>query len=239
MVYFSNLEPFDFHDECDRGAMLIRIAKFAEAGVGRPDLAAAFGVGRSTIQRAVNRLRRSGEASFHVPRRGRGPSVLSGEMKAEANRLLASGLSGAAVARQLGVATATLNYNRRKGWIGEGLPASQRPAAVCGSGRGGPAGCCSVAGGGRGDGRRVCGCGGPRCPGGSRPGGPDGPWGAEHGRSDAGVDGLSAADPAAICGTASGGCRWRRAGRAADAAEGGTAEPGAGVSVAAEGLSTG
>ena len=130
MVYFSNLEPFDFHDECDRGAMLIRIAKFAEAGVGRPDLAAAFGVGRSTIQRAVNRLRRSGEASFHVPRRGRGPSVLSGEMKAEANRLLASGLSGAAVARQLGVATATLNYNRRKGWIGEGLPASQRSAAA-------------------------------------------------------------------------------------------------------------
>ena len=48
MVCFANLEPFDFHDEGDRVAMLMRIAKFAEAGVGRPDLAAAFGVGRST-----------------------------------------------------------------------------------------------------------------------------------------------------------------------------------------------
>ena len=125
VVYFSNLEPFDFHDEGDRGAMLLRLAKFAQAGVRRPDLEAAFGVGRSTVQRSVNRLRRVGEASFLAPRRGRGPSVLDAEMVAEANRLLASGLSGAAVARQLGVATATLNYNRRKGFVGEGLPASE------------------------------------------------------------------------------------------------------------------
>ncbi len=30
LVYFSNLEPFDFHDECDRRAILLLTAKLTE-----------------------------------------------------------------------------------------------------------------------------------------------------------------------------------------------------------------
>ena len=62
--YFSNLEPFDFHADDQREAKLLRIAKFAESGVRREDLIEALGVSRSTVQRAVNQLRRDGEASF-------------------------------------------------------------------------------------------------------------------------------------------------------------------------------
>ena len=119
-VYFSNLEPFDSHDVSDRRAMLLRIARFAEHGVRRRDLEAAFGVNRSTVQRAVNRLRRAGEADFFVRPRGRGRSAIDAETAQEAERLLASGLSGRAVARQLGIRPSTFSLNRRAGVIGGG-----------------------------------------------------------------------------------------------------------------------
>ena len=116
--YFSNLEPFDFHADDQREARLLRIAKFAESGVRRSDLVEALGVSRSTVQRAVNQLRRDGEASFFAPRRGRGPSVIDAAMARTVNRLLASGLSGAAVARAVGISSQTLNNNRRAGGVG-------------------------------------------------------------------------------------------------------------------------
>ena len=121
--YFSNLEPFDFHADDQREAKLLRIAKFAESGVRRSDLVEALGVSRSTVQRAVNQLRRDGEASFFAPRRGRGPSVIDAAMARTVNRLLASGLSGAAVAREVGISSQTLNNNRRAGVVGGGKPA--------------------------------------------------------------------------------------------------------------------
>ena len=89
-VYFSNMEPFDFHDEDNRPAMLLRAARLAESGVRRTDIEAAFGLGRSTLKRAVNKLRSRGEAAFHEPRRGRGTSVITGEAADAANRLLAT-----------------------------------------------------------------------------------------------------------------------------------------------------
>ena len=121
--YFSNLEPFDFHADDQREARLLRIAKFAESGVRRSDLVEALGVSRSTVQRAVNQLRRDGEASFFAPRRGRGPSVIDAAMARTVNRLLVSGLSGAAVAREVGISSQTLNNNRRAGGVGGGKPA--------------------------------------------------------------------------------------------------------------------
>ena len=126
IYYFSNLEVCDLHDEGDRGAMLLRAAKFAESGVRRKDLQEALGISRSTLKRAVNKLRSEGEASFHEPRRGRGASVMVGETAETANRLLASGMSGAAVARELGLSKATVNYGRRKGIIGNGPPDARR-----------------------------------------------------------------------------------------------------------------
>ena len=129
VVYFSNLEPFDSHAISVRRAMLLRVARFAEHGVRRVALQAAFGVGRSTVQRAVNRYRGCGEAGFHAPRRGRSGSVIDARMAVEANRLLASGLSGSAVARRLGIAVRTLNDNRRRGVVGDGAGGASASAS--------------------------------------------------------------------------------------------------------------
>ena len=45
----SNLQLVDFHLEQDRDAMLLRLAKFAEAGVDRRLLRKLFKVSRSTL----------------------------------------------------------------------------------------------------------------------------------------------------------------------------------------------
>ncbi len=127
MTYFHNLQPFDFHDVADRGPMLLRAARFVESGVRRADIQAAFGISRSTLKRAVRKLRERGEASFHKPRRERGTSVITGARKARAERLLASGMGGAALARELGVPTSTVYYNLHKGFIGDGRPVDTRP----------------------------------------------------------------------------------------------------------------
>ena len=51
MAYYSNLEPSDSRDAADRRAMLLRVARLARHNVRRADPQAAFGIGRSTIQR--------------------------------------------------------------------------------------------------------------------------------------------------------------------------------------------
>ena len=130
IVYFTNMDPFDFHDAEDRGALLLRAARLAESGVRRADLQAAFGLGRSTLQRAVTRLRQEGEAGFQQMRPGRRAGVLVGERQAEATRLLAEGRSGAEVARRLGVDVSTLNYHRRQGRLGAKAPRPGRSASV-------------------------------------------------------------------------------------------------------------
>ena len=132
-VYFSNLAPFDSHEVSDDRARLLRIARFAEHGVLRRDLVAAFGVNRSTVQRAVNQLRRQGEAGFLTPRRGRGPSAIDAATAREAERLLASGLSGRAVARKLGIRPSTFSLNRRSGVIRGGTPGRAGPAQATAS----------------------------------------------------------------------------------------------------------
>ena len=130
MTYFHNLQPFDFHDVADRGPMLLRAARFVESGVRRADIQAAFGISRSTLKRAVNKLREKGEASFHKPRRERGTSVITGAKKERAERLLASGMGGAALARELGVPTSTVYYNLHKGFIGGTVDTKPEPEAL-------------------------------------------------------------------------------------------------------------
>ena len=77
-TYFSNLVPFDSHAADDRAAMLMRIGRLAAVSEVSPQrLADAFGVSRSTVQRARRRYLDGGEAAFLKPRRGRGPSVFT------------------------------------------------------------------------------------------------------------------------------------------------------------------
>lgn len=133
-TYFSNLVPFDSHAADDRAAMLLRIGRLAAVSAISPqDLADAFGISRATVQRARRRYLAEGEAGFLKPRRGRGPSVFTPELAEKATALLASGMSGSAVARVLGVSAPSVNKWRRQGLIGnaevDGEPASSAAAA--------------------------------------------------------------------------------------------------------------
>ena len=69
----------------------------------------------------------AGEAPFLAPRRGRGPSVFTPELAAEATALLEGSMSGSGVARVLGVSVASVNNWRRQGLIG--MPADASDAS--------------------------------------------------------------------------------------------------------------
>ena len=116
--YFFNLEPFDCHPADDRRAMLLRAAKLhVVSGVHQADIMRAFAISRPTVARAVKRYRDGGEDAFFEPRRGRGRTVVDAEMADKAAALLASGMSGSACARHLGIPASTFNENRRAGVI--------------------------------------------------------------------------------------------------------------------------
>ena len=122
--YFFNLEPFDCHPADDRRAMLLRAAKLhVVSGVRQADIMAAFNISRPTLARAVKRYREYGEDAFFEPRRRRGRTVVDAQMAAKAAALLASGMSGSACARHLGIPPTTFNENRRAGVIAVPAPA--------------------------------------------------------------------------------------------------------------------
>ena len=54
--YYSNLEPFDFHPVGERNAMQMRIGRFGAINrIKAGDLMEAFGVSRSSVERARKR----------------------------------------------------------------------------------------------------------------------------------------------------------------------------------------
>ena len=114
--YFFNLQPFDCHPADDRRATLLRAARLhVVSGVRQADIMCAFDISRPTVARAVKRYRERGEDAFFEPRRGRGRTVVDAEMADKAAILLASGISGSACARQLGIPVSTFHENRHAG----------------------------------------------------------------------------------------------------------------------------
>ena len=102
--YFINLEPFDCHPADDRRAMLLRAAKLhVVSSVRQADIMGAFDISRPTVARAVRRYRKHGEDAFFEPLRRHGRTVVDSQMADQAAKLLASGMSGSACARQLGI----------------------------------------------------------------------------------------------------------------------------------------
>ena len=81
-----------------------------------------MGAFNMTLARAGNATV-SGEDAFFEPRRRRGRTVVDAQMAAKAAALLASGMSGSACARHLGIPPTTFNENRRAGVIAAPAPA--------------------------------------------------------------------------------------------------------------------
>ena len=125
-TYFDCLLPIDRHREDDKSARNLRISKFAVEGrVTHTEIAQAFGIRRETVTHLAKKYRTEGEASFFATPRTRGRVTVNAQIAQQATELLAQGLSGRAVARQLGIAPSTFSEHCRAGIIKR--PA--RPAA--------------------------------------------------------------------------------------------------------------
>jgi len=116
VVYFNGSMPVFVHEELDVASFRMITAQFCVNGnATQADIARAFGVAKISLKRAVKRYRAEGPKGFYVPRKGRGPAVLTATVLAEAQQLLDDGLEPSAVADRLGVKPDTLSKAVRAG----------------------------------------------------------------------------------------------------------------------------
>lgn len=116
VTYFNGSMPLFSHRETDVASFHMIIAQFYLNGhVKQADLCRAFGVTAISVKRAVKLHREQGVKGFFVPRKGRGPAVLTPSVMTQAQALLDGGMVSEAVADQLGIKRDTLGKAVRAG----------------------------------------------------------------------------------------------------------------------------
>jgi hypothetical protein len=125
-IYFCGVNPVFGHAESDRRAFRMFTAQLVCQGACRQvDVVRAFGVSKNSVIRSVDAYRAGGVAAFYARRAGRGASVLTPEVTAQAQQLLEAGLSPREVADQLGLKCDTLRKAIQQGRLTK--PAPQKP----------------------------------------------------------------------------------------------------------------
>jgi transposase len=109
-TYFLGRFPIYSHRVDDQRMFRLTIAQLIEAGACRQtEVINAFGVSKSSVIRAQNKLRKDGFEAFFIDRRGRkGGTVLTPEVLDQAQSLLDSGLPRKKIFEKLGVKYDTL-----------------------------------------------------------------------------------------------------------------------------------
>jgi len=116
-VYFLGMHPVYRHGDGDQRGFRLTVAQLVDSGACRAsEVIAAFGISKSSMDRALRQYRAGGiEAFFGRKKRVGGGSVLTAEVLVRAQELLDAGGSKAEVAQELGVGLETL---RRGVWDG-------------------------------------------------------------------------------------------------------------------------
>jgi hypothetical protein len=108
-IYLCGTVPLFQHSENDRRSFRMFTAQLICLGACRQvDIMRAFGVSKNSVIRSVNTYRAGGVNAFYAPRAARGASVMTREVTAQAQQLLAAGWSPREVAQQLGLKLDTL-----------------------------------------------------------------------------------------------------------------------------------
>ena len=109
-TYFLGQFPIYSHRVDDQRMFRLTIAQLIESGACRQtEVINAFGVSKSSVIRAQNKLRKGGSEAFFIDRRGRkGGTVLTPEVLDQAQSLLDKGLPRKEIAEELGVKYDTL-----------------------------------------------------------------------------------------------------------------------------------
>lgn len=127
ITYFNGAMPVFAHPADDLDSFRMITAQFCVNGNAKQaEIVRAFGVTKISVKRAVKRYREQGPKSFYLPRKRRGPAVLTAPVLAEAQRLFDAGLETAEVADQLGVKRDTLSKAVRAGRVHK--PPPQAPS---------------------------------------------------------------------------------------------------------------
>jgi transposase len=122
-IYFHGALPLFQHSENDRRLFQIFTAQLICLGQCRQvEIVRAFGVSKSSVIRSVKKLRAGGVNAFYAPRAARGASVMTPEIMAQAQQLLAAGWSRKEVAEQLGLKLDTLRKAIQHGRLTEPCP---------------------------------------------------------------------------------------------------------------------
>jgi len=109
-TYFLGQFPIYSHKVDDQRMFRLTIAQLIESGACRQtEVINAFGVSKSSVIRAQNKLRKGGSEAFFIDRRGRtGGTVLTPEVLDHAQSLLDKGLPRKEIAEELGIKYDTL-----------------------------------------------------------------------------------------------------------------------------------
>ena len=126
MAYFAAGVPLFAHAQDDAVGRRVAHAQIIALRLARPsELKAATRVGRTTLYRQQQRLKREGVAGLIDEKPGpKGPHKLKPEVLAQAQKMLDEGKSKNAVAGILGVSEGTIRHAIGRGWLRDGVPAA-------------------------------------------------------------------------------------------------------------------
>jgi len=124
-TYFLGTYPIYSHRADDRRMFRLVSSQLIHTGACcHKDIIEAFGVSKSSVNRALKKLREEGGEAFFKPREGgpRGGSVLTAERLAQAQGLLDQGYSRGELVDELRVKSDTLRKALKAGRLREGKP---------------------------------------------------------------------------------------------------------------------
>lgn len=123
-TYFCGIAPVFQHGEDDRKSFRMFTAQLCCQGAcTQAEIIRTFGVSKNSVLRSVEKYRREGNAGFFQPRRGRGATVITEKVAAEAEKLLALRRNRRQTAEELNVPYETLRKAIQQGRVREPGPA--------------------------------------------------------------------------------------------------------------------
>ena len=125
-TYFLGVHPFFQHSEDDRKSFRIVIAQLCCQGLcTQAQIIRAFGVSKKSVLRSIAKYRKEGIEGFYLPRKGRGPSVMTSEVTVRAQKLLDAGSSRRDVAEELEIKYDTIRKAINQGRLKEQTPVDE------------------------------------------------------------------------------------------------------------------
>ena len=127
-TYFCGVQPVFRHAQEDRRSFRMFTAQLVCQGACKQaEIVRAFGVSANGVKRSVAKYREGGAEAFYRPRPARGASVMTPEVRSQAEQLLGAGWNRREVAEELGIKLDTLRKALQQGRVTE--PCHQETAA--------------------------------------------------------------------------------------------------------------